>query len=534
MKKKQMEERAKELDAIDEQKRRLQSEINKTVLQQDAIKATELMCASLQCEKDSWLSERDELLDEIKLLHKQLTSAHKAKDIIQQSLAQLKSEHVKQSQNQRIIENHLKSQVQNLEEKYQAATCDLEKTSLELETTRNEVSRLHCLLRQTQSALESVTFRGEADSFKNGHVGFRTSDSRNLYLSEVSRNSVGVCGSTRAPPSTLSSRPKTSSSMLERSGPDLAVSSSFSIKNTDPFKLLGIGDVNETGQWKDSSTPQLDSTGHQPSRSLVKPMDNIQQRREDHQTIPEDPPSSFAGDPPDSKSLTENINAPNEKLFQPVRTASLINEQQLRAKTNRAIKKPMKSIIQDNPDDDVSAISEARSQSDFATEKEHYSKVGEFRQHEQSEPCGEIRNSSDYYDDGTCLSASKEKKEACCPDNDSLKMPLSPVIFAASVPNDTFITDHYSDSFHSENEQNATSTGGNESHKSNYYGIGKQVGADSGNAMAKNCTTSAIYVESTESYPPHREADKTDIDTPRSISSSTSSNGYSASFYTED
>ncbi|KAL7522782.1 hypothetical protein ACHAWX_007482 [Stephanocyclus meneghinianus] len=523
MKKKQMEDRARELDAIDEQKRRLQSEINETALQKDAVKATELMCASLQCEKDSWLAERDELLDEIKLLHKQLTSAHKAKDIIQQSLSQLKSDHVKQSQTQRIKENHLKSQLQNLEEKYQKATCDLEKTRLELETARNEVSSLHCLLRQTQSALESVTFRGEADSFKHG-VGFRTSDLRNLHLSEISRHSFGV-GSTRAPsPSTSSSRPKTSSSILERSGPNLAESSSFSIGKT-AFKLSGIGDVNDTRQWNDSSMPQLDSEGHQTSSSLVKPMDNIHQKIVDHHTIPEDPPSCLAGDRPDSKSLKENDNSTNKQMCQPVRTASLIYEQQRLAKPNHAIKKPMKAIIHDKPDDDVSAISEAVSQSDLATEEVHSSKVVEFRQHEQSEPCEEIRNASDHDDNGTRLSASKEKKEACCSDDNSLKMPLSPVIFAASAPNDTFTTDHYTESFHSENEQNGTSTGGNESNKSNYY---------SGDARAKNYTTSAIHVESSESYSPHRETDKTDIDTPRSISSSSSSNGYSASFYTED
>eukprot|EP00804_Cyclotella_cryptica_P030376 CCRYP_011886-RA/>CCRYP_011886-RA protein AED:0.01 eAED:0.01 QI:658/1/1/1/0.33/0.25/4/630/863 len=547
-KKKQIEERARELDAIDEQKRRLQSEINEAIRQQDAIKAIELRCASLQCEQDTWLSEREELLNEIKLLHKQLTSSRKAKDIVEQSLAQLKSDYLKQSQTHRMTENSLQSQLQKLEGKYQKATSDLENTGLDLETARNEVTSLHSLLSQTKSALESVTFRGEDDSFKRDHFGFRTTDFRHLLQSKVSRNSIGVSDSSRAPPlSTPSFRPKTSSSVLQRSAPDSFDGSSCSFENTT-FKLLGAG--SDAEQRNGSFMPQVDSEGHQTRRSIVKPVDNIHQTRVDNQTIPEDPPCCFAGDPPDGTSLVQDDKARNENMCQSMTIANFLYEQRPRAKKHHALENPMNAIIHEQHDDDVSALSGGIGLSDFATEQAYSSEVVELSdesdradsnatQHEQSDPYEEMRNFSNKDEDGTSLRESKDKKVARNNVDSSTEMPLS--LAVTTVPNTTFMSDQYSESFQSENEKNAIAAGERETQKSNEYEIGKQVGTDSCDNMIKNyCThnmtdepATTTCVESEESYPQHREVETADFDTPRSISS-TSSNAYSASFYTED
>ena len=167
-KKKENREMTAKHDELDEQKRRLQSKINEILLQQEAMKATEIMCEALQGEKDSWLAQRKELLDEIELLRQNLASVHKAKDLTYQSCGQLKAEQVKLVQEHRIKENELQKENAQLEchceklnDKYQATLLHLEKTRLQLDTTKSEVASLRSLLRQSTSALQSVTFRDE-------------------------------------------------------------------------------------------------------------------------------------------------------------------------------------------------------------------------------------------------------------------------------------------------------------------------------------------------------------------------------------
>ena len=193
----QTRELANKQDELEEQKHRLRSEINEILREREEIRATEIMCASLQSEKES-------MLDEIKLLRNQLASLHKTKDMVHQSSAQIKAEQVKLSQEHRVLERRnaqLECQVQLLEETNR-------KISLQLERAKSETTSLRSLLRQSQCALESISFR-DKESLATDFSWRAIMASRSSKSSH--RNSCMPLPSTPAP------RPNTTTSLKQAS-----------------------------------------------------------------------------------------------------------------------------------------------------------------------------------------------------------------------------------------------------------------------------------------------------------------------------
>ena len=310
-KKQQHRDWSKQQGEIEEQKRCLQSEMNKILLHQDAMKATEVMCASLRDEKD-------DLLNQTQLLRKQLASVLNARDALHQSCAKLKADHVKMSQEHRIKENSLQrakaqveSQLIELQEKYDDAVCDLGKNRLQLERTKNEVASLRSLLRQSQTALESVTFRDEAPCY---------------HPSKVSRSSIGAyCGTASSLKQTRCLAP---SSFVQSAEPKALSKEQGEVLSTQE------GDGLKSDEGDTTAVCQIDSPCNLAG--------------------PKDPPLWSPKDPPDSRSTSgshhERLDVDSRILFRRKTT-----------NTDKSIKKPqtpVESIVNDQADD-ISAISEA-------------------------------------------------------------------------------------------------------------------------------------------------------------------------------
>jgi hypothetical protein len=152
---------AKLMNELEEQQRCLQRERNDIARQHDATHATEMMCSMLEKDRVAWISERESLLAENSTLTQQ-------KGILHQSLSKSQAARARQDQEQLIKEESFQQersttryQLLNVQDKYESVCCDLDRTMLELENSRNEVTALRSLLKQSQSALECISFRDD-------------------------------------------------------------------------------------------------------------------------------------------------------------------------------------------------------------------------------------------------------------------------------------------------------------------------------------------------------------------------------------
>ena len=158
------------MNELEQQKHRLQKEINDIARQRDSLRAKEMKCESLEQEQKSWASERGNLMAEIEFLRQQQTTSLQNNESIQQALCdcQLKLTNCRHELHAREHtfkqeRFNLQSELMKMEERYEGAKSDLEKTNATLDSTRGELASLRALLRQSQSALESVSFHEEED-----------------------------------------------------------------------------------------------------------------------------------------------------------------------------------------------------------------------------------------------------------------------------------------------------------------------------------------------------------------------------------
>lgn len=464
----------KQQDNLEQQKRSLQSEINKVILQQDVIKATELMCASLQDEKE-------ELLNETRLLRKQLASVHQSRDTLHQTCAQLKAEQVKNSQEHRIKENllqrdkaQLESQLAELQEKNQAASSELEKTRLRLERSTSEVSSLRSLLRQSQDALESVTFRDD-DPRYNTHR-------------HLSRGSFG--GTWVTLPSTPVARPKTTSySSKQHSPAPSSLVPSFDSRAFGEQQDEGVQPVGTADKHCEEDTGNKVKIG---GASIL--------------TAPKDPPLWSPLDPPD-RSIAElpldRIELDSRELFRSTKSELPLHQ------TTKKWQSPIQSIVNDQADD-ISAISEVVSRYNYADEVSHLKIENNGKAHcDEAEALqvAEKNDASTRDKDGRSLSEKENE-----PNDENTDMNI-----AASIPNSSVIasvvsapnTTVYSESFHSE--------------------IEKAKGSHAVRSEGLATEDDLVSIRSNDS---ERIAPRT-LDTPRTTSSQ-SDDGYTCSFCTEE
>lgn len=429
-------------DEIEEQKRRLQSEINEILLQQEAIKATEIMCGALQGEKESWLAQREELLDEIELLRQNLASVQKAKDLMYQSCGQLKAEQVKLIQEHRIKENNIQKEharlecdYEKLDEKYQATLLHLEKTRLQLDSIKIEVASLRSLLRQSTSALQSVTFRDEEPPKR--------------HLPNTHRTPLSVYRSTRVnPPSAPAAQSSCRKEVPCRDTTD-----------GPPTKLVEKQQDEELEEDADANENAMNDKadwGHL-SDNVCLPPDC------------KDPPMLSPKDPPCSSSLASEslCDCPGKDP-----AFALFQSDNVGSKTETLVE----SVIHQHADD-VSAISEGMSGRDIQTDIQ------------MSNP--EIKPESETPSSCTQKDGMSEKLHDDVI-NESIVRPLC-------LPSHSNNTTLYSESFHSEN----------------------------------NRADNSVPQESNE-HKDILQSDPETPDTPSSVISSTSSEGYSASFCTEE
>jgi hypothetical protein len=455
----------KQQQDLEEQKRRLQSQINEVLIQKEGIKATEIMCLSLQ-------EERDKLLEEVRLIRQQLASVHKAKDIIYQSFVQLKADHVKHIQENRIKENTLKhdnaqldSQLQKLDVKYKVTASDLDKTRLQLDRAKNEAASLRSLLKQSNTALECVTFRDEPPRAR-------------------SRHSFGNYHSSRMPlPSSPSARPQTASTIKHVPCFDSIEDrpSSVPMFTSNLFnKEEGDGSRSES----DGAAVILEGEIDQASKFTHAVRHNS--------TVPKDPPILSPKDP-DGRSVKGETSSDDIRNYEP---CALFQLPQL-------AKSPVDSIGHDQQADDISAISEIISRHDLMADQVSCLKVQSDSSTEENIQSKQVRSGSSIGIINRINKADKSGDNMIAPD-ESTEKALSNSS-AASVVNTT----QYSESFQSENEADLNAA----------------------DKMMEDSATDSILHSSDSKESHHSELEPSD--TPRSMSS-TSSGGYTASFCTEE
>ena len=446
------------------------------------------MCASLQDEKESWLDERKELLDEIKLLRNQLASLHKTKDMIHQSCAQIKAEQVKSSQEYRMKQNLLERQNVQLESQVQTLDETNRATRLQLERTKSEVTSLRSLLRQSQSALESVSFRDKET---------RVTDFRH---STIYRSSKSSHHSISTPlPSTPAPRSSTSSS--SKQAPCIDRTSCSSHPASMFFKQCDGSDM--------ESNEPLNTSADTPT--------------DVHNHTGKDPPVLSPKDPPTVRSVTTNIGHHHMRHSSvPSYKMQVVNT----VPPNNSRPDSVGTLIHKKGDDNISAISEITSRQDLAKNDKSSVNADVLIVKTDAIACSPTQ-------DCVSDSAQTETKEHqnfqgsnFTADEDNVAENSNAGISATSAVCATNTT--YSESFCSdmdvlktvskeENDQNADVSVGQ---------VTSNVQTnDNGTPDNHSYETNESLISCNKSEPNH---------TPRSISSTSSCGGYTASFCTED
>ena len=159
---------------LNEQRRQLRKEIND-------FRAKEIKFASLEHERNSILSELASLQGEKHIMFKNEENLRQHLSRKHLEVAQLKQD----LQKFELERSTIQSELSEIMGRYEGARSDLEKTSSALDAARDEATGLRDLLRQSQSALESISF-GEED---NPHRQDQTRRSEMTKLSYLGRDS---------------------------------------------------------------------------------------------------------------------------------------------------------------------------------------------------------------------------------------------------------------------------------------------------------------------------------------------------------
>jgi hypothetical protein len=420
-----------------------------------------------------------------------------------QSYSQLKASQVKSIQEHRIKENTLKkdesllkAQLQELEQKHQAALKDLNHYRLQLDRMKNEVSSLRSLLRQSQTALESVSFRDDQPSFRD--------------CSKASRRSLESYRSTQLPlHSTPAARPRTTSS----------------VKPTVYMDSSRLGPTPDRSVTPNISSSLFDTQQDEASKSE----ENVVETEHDEVTVEKettrvafthvgcrDPPLLSPKDPPEDRPSADtpfdNLRMKTSLLFHSEPAVSL--------------KTPPESIVHDHADD-ISAISEAISRQNFAhtsflnndgdvdsTDKMNYIQ-SRTTENEQNLDCNvESRAAHTEIHDAVAEENQEDDNINEAKATTDLAGPLSNRSIASVEPDTTM----YTESFHSDSHELTDTMLANDARST----IGSQL------ELQKEET-------STQSPSQKSEFNHDQPDTPRStISSHSSDGGYTASFCTEE